>query len=371
MNKQKIIDALFDKYNGQCCHCGRPLTYETAVIDHKFPTNLGGSNKMENLRLLCASCNAKLCNTNITEFEFQQYLKNTLENDKRFDNICSEVRHTTKEGQRFIFDISFTQEKNGFSKQFFVEVKMIHTATDANIEQMIRQVKSYQDYFPESNFILAVPIDLANKYRSQIEESGIILWDKYTLNLGIPDIALPNCAAPDTYDELLCRLKNCPAGWNDWQVYQKLVGDIINALFSPPLDSASEQNSDGNNANRRDFIMPNYAETGYWKYLRERYNAEFIPIDAKNSAEPICKEDVLQVAHYLKEKGLGLFGLIFSRIGTDESAIIHLKDVWQNENKMIVVLNDDDIEQMLLNKQSHIDPSRLIIERIQEFRQSI
>ena len=79
----------------------------------------------------------------------------------------------------------------------------------------------------------------------------------------------------------------------------------------------------------------------------------------------------MQVAHYLKEKGVGLFGLIFSRCGGDPSSEIHLRDIWQSENKMIVILSDNDVEQMLLGKQRGNDPSRIIIEKIQEFRQKI
>jgi len=38
---------------------------------------------------------------------------------------------------------------------------------------------------------------------------------------------------------------------------------------------------------------------------------------------------------------------------------------------MIVILSDNDVEQMLLGKQRGNDPSRIIIEKIQEFRQKI
>lgn len=208
-------------------------------------------------------------------------------------------------------------------------------------------------------------------YRQRVKTAGITLWDSETLRLGVPDIALPVCAAPDQYDELIAKLKQCRPGYEDWQVYQKLVGEILFALFCPPLDPVSEQNSDANYANRRDYIIPNYSEYGHWMYLRDRYKAEFIVVDAKNSAHEIGKDDILQVAHYLKEKGVGLFGLIFSRCGGDPSSEIHLRDIWQSENKMIVILSDNDVEQMLLGKQRGNDPSRIIIEKIQEFRQKI
>ncbi|MCI9553629.1 MAG: hypothetical protein HFE94_08870 [Acutalibacter sp.] len=194
------------------------------------------------------------------------------------------------------------------------------------------------------------------------------MWDSETLRLGIPDIALPVCAAPDLYDWFIDKLKHCQPGYENWQVYQKLVGDILSVLFCSPLDAVSEQNPDANRANRRDFIIPNYADCGYWPYLRDRYKAEFIVVDAKNSAKKFEKDDILQVAHYLKEKGAGLFALIFSRCGVAESGENHLRDIWQNENKMILILDDSDVEQMLLSKQGGNDPCQLIIEKIQEFR---
>lgn len=43
----------------------------------------------------------------------------------------------------------------------------------------------------------------------------------------------------------------------------------------------------------------------------------------------------------------------------------------EQEGKMLVVLSDSDVEQMLLNKQKDIDPCRVIIEKIQEFRLKI
>ena len=372
MNRKQAFDALFEKYNGCCSHCGKALTNEEAVVDYIFPARYGGSDRIENLRLLCNSCNMLLSKSNkVMEVEFQQYIQRILQNDKRFQNIKTDTRYCTADGQRLIFDITFTKNVCGKEELFVVESKMITTATPDRIDQIVRQMKHYQASFPNMNFVIAVPIPLANDYRIQIKSSGLILWDQETLKFGIPDITLPINAAPDIYDDLLHKLKNCPAGWDDWKVYQKLVGDILAALFCPPLDSVSEQNADGDNANRRDFVIPNYAEHGYWKHIRERYKAEFIPVDAKNSSEPVGKDDILQVSHYLKEKGLGLFGLIFSRIGLNDAAMIHLKDIWQNENKMIVVLNDNDVEQMLLNKQNGYDPARLIIERIQEFRQKI
>ncbi len=371
MKRKELISKLIERDGNTCCNCGRLLNDDTATIDHVFPARFGGTNFLGNLRLLCKHCNCTLAGFELSEKKFQDYLLNFLNQDSRFHNIQSNVSLNTPSGQKIMPDIMFSRTINGKTEQYIIEVKHMLSATDSSVNLACKQITYYKALCPDFHFILAVPTALAQEHQQQINALGISLWDREVLRLGVPDVALPVGSAPDLYDELITRLRQCEPGKETWLVYQKLVGDILYALFSPPLELPSEQNSDADYKNRRDYVIPNYAEHGYWAYLRERYHAEFIVVDAKNSANFVNKSDILQVAHYLKEKGLGLFGIIFSRIGTDESAELHLMDIWRDENKMIVVLNDNDVEQMLLNRQNEIDPCRIIIEKIQEFRQKI
>lgn len=368
-----IFEELWKKSGGRCMRCGKPLTEEDeAVIAHIFPQQYGGTDRIENLRLLCEKCyGVSADHYRFNESLFQQYLQQLLLHDSRFENVRTDVRINTSSGQKVIFDLMFSRTMNGAEQQYVVEVKGLSAATSQRVESAIQQLDYYKRIYPQAHFILAVPTLLAKKYRQRVRAAGLALWDSEILRLGVPDLALPVCAAPDRYDRLIYQLSQCKPGYEDWQIYQRLVGEILSVLFCPPLDPVSEQSSDGYNANRRDFIVPNYSSKGYWLYLRDRYQAEFIVVDAKNLDGHVKKDDILQVAHYLKQGGAGLFGIIFSRHGIDEKAEIYLRDVWLQERKMIVILDDDDVEQMLLNKQGGNDPCRIIIEKIQEFRLKI
>lgn len=369
MDRRSVLTELLDKSGGRCMHCGMELSNDAAVIEHIFPRRYGGSDRIENLMVVCRNCNSFLAGHSFpTETVFQQYLQNLLLHDPRFDNVCIDKQIAIVNGQKIVVDIAFSKTTRGQEELYIVEVKSLLAATANGIAAAIRQLEHYRSICPNAHFILAVPTLLAEEYRQCVRAAGFTLWDSEMLRFGIPDMALPVCAAPDIYDELIDKLSRCQPGYENWQVYQKLVGEILTALFCPPLDAISEQNADANRANRRDFIIPNYADCGYWPYLQRSYKAEFIVVDAKNAASAVEKDDILQVAHYLKEKGAGLFGLIFSRCGVAESAERHLQDIWQNENKMIIVLSDSDVEQMLLSRQGGNDPCRLIIEKIQEFR---
>lgn len=48
-----------------------------------------------------------------------------------------------------------------------------------------------------------------------------------------------------------------------------------------------------------------------------------------------------------------------------------LSGIWQLENKMIIILDDNDIEQMLIEKMNNREPEKIIRQKIEDFRLSI
>lgn len=100
----------------------------------------------------------------------------------------------------------------------------------------------------------------------------------------------------EEYKQKINELRECESGIKNWGQYQKLVGEIIELLFFPNLSMQIYQSYDQRRINRRDFIMPNYDMNGFWCFIRQRYNAEYIVIDAKNSTNGVTKQDILQIA---------------------------------------------------------------------------
>ena len=147
---------------------------------------------------------------------------------------------------------------------------------------------------------------------------------------------------------------------------------MLELLFCKTLSSPLMQSSDFFKNNRRDFVLLNATyENTIWRFFRERYAAEYIIVDAKNSDKPITKQDVLQMSHYLKEKGAGRFGIIISRKGLGKSSQIALRDTWIDEGKMIVVLDDTNVETMLKAMRSKNDPAEILRQKVAELRLSI
>lgn len=166
---------------------------------------------------------------------------------------------------------------------------------------------------------------------------------------------------------LLKELDECTPGKAQWSIYQKLIGRILEHLFCPPLEVPLSESPDESGINRRDYILANFAEQGFWNYLRTRYGADYIVVDAKNYIGKIKKRDILQMANYLRPHGAGMFGLIISRNGGDNSARVTAREQWGYHQKLIIVLEDKHCIAML-NAAPSGGASAVLAKQIQDFR---
>jgi hypothetical protein len=92
-----------------------------------------------------------------------------------------------------------------------------------------------------------------------------------------------------------------------------LASDQRGAIDYPDADilkPAIPQSCDTPNANRRDYILPNYSLDGeFWQFMRVHYDAHYVVAEVKNLSRPPGKAEILQVANYLNPHGTGLFAL--------------------------------------------------------------
>ncbi len=280
-------------------------------------------------------------------------------------------------------DIVFYRHTKTGKEIVFAEVKIARLFTESRVLQCIQRLHSYLKKEPTAKLAFVTPGDLPRNYVKLIQENHIELWDRaYIAKEFSVQIQSTQPASfknffqlepeEDKFDLLIRRLRGCPAGTSDWGKYQSLVGEVLETICCPPLKPPMPQKNDGAKKNRRDYILANYSrEKDTWEFLRDRYDADYIVVDAKNSGKCITKQDVLQIANYLKRNGTGLFGIIIARKGTNSTSDYAIREMWLYEHKMIVVLNDDDLEQMILARKNGADPAELILKKIEYFRLSI
>jgi len=383
-SRQEIIAEWIKRNGDRCPICGLPLDPKSCTIDHIIPRTFGGGDEIGNLQLLCGHCNRVKADKPFLGYQFEEYIKRLLNANGKYSVV---TKYISVDGRIIDADIVFEKETNHGKDLFIAEVSIASSFTEEKVSQIIKRLLDYKEILPSVNAVLITPSELSKKYIEQINNNGIVLWDKEFLAQEFSaqiieeepssfraffDLPAETIADVDEHQKLIDRLNACPAGWDSWVDYQNLVQNILEFLFCPPLNSPIPQSNDKNKKNRRDFILSNYSnKRDIWEFLRDRYDADYVVVDAKNSAKSISKNDVLQIANYLKQKGTGLFGIIIARKGTNSSSENTLRDVWIHDQKMIVVLNDVDVEQMILDKKNGEDPAKLILKKIEDFRLSI
>lgn len=249
------------------------------------------------------------------------------------------------------------------------------------VDEVIAQLVRYGAARPGVQLVLALPGRLAELDVARLRQFQIELWDAdaighmFSSQLGASPAHIAAAFTPsgstETPTELLLReLRDCEPGKPQWSVYQQLVGRILEHLFCPDLNVPLSESPDESGTNRRDFILANFAEAGFWNHMRQRYAADYIVVDAKNYVGKIKKREILQMANYLRPHGAGLFGMIFTRVGADASARITAREQWAHYQKLVLILDDSDCTAML-NASGAGGATAVLTRVIQDFRLSM
>jgi len=359
---------------GKCSICG--TTDAPLVRHHIIPRSMGGRNHPDNLLLVCPNCDRWIGDP--SELRFARFLRALLERSPKFSNVAFDARLGESKLRPDI-----VADQPGTGRKLIIECKNFPVLTGSRLVGALAQLKDYLKVAEGGRGVLAFPGYADDETLGKIAGEQIDLWDLKTLaSLFKAEIEQINDpvfsrmfrgteARRSLEDDLIKQLRECPPSNEGWLQYQKLIGRILSHLFCPPLTSSLVEHSDFSSTNRRDFIFPNYAVDGFWLFLRTRYAADYIVVDAKNGKGKIQKAHVLQVANYLKEHGVGKYGMILCREGADRGATVTLREQWALHQKLIVVLTHREIEEMLLAKAALGDPSSTIGDYIQRFRLSM
>lgn len=103
-------------------------------------------------------------------------------------------------------------------------------------------------------------------------------------------------------------------------------------------------------------------------HVRNTYEAHFVVVDAKNYSGPVKKRAVIDIGNYLTKHGTGLFGILVTRNSSDRGADITRREQWFMHQKLIIIINDDDLRQMWTMAENGDDPAQHILQKIEDFR---
>jgi hypothetical protein len=273
---------------------------------------------------------------------------------------------------------------------YIIEVKRVTPLTEIRLEDTREQLIRYRaaalhKYRGRTvRSVLVVPGVFSTEKIESLTAVGVEVWDKAWLGAAIQGEPLwhyKGQAPPHSPSSSQSQIEHCKKlrselsaikpGLRAWSKYQKICMEIWEVLFYPELSRPINESTNETGVNRRDFVVPNYAADGFWAFMRNHYRADYVVVDAKNLSGHVSKSHVLQIANYMTRSGTGLFGVIMTRRGTDRSAQYTRREQWVLYNKMLLILDDDDVIQMLDNVIGGDDPSLVIRQKVEDFRLSL
>ncbi|WP_164707455.1 hypothetical protein [Metapseudomonas otitidis] len=203
-------------------------------------------------------------------------------------------------------------------------------------------------------FSSKVSVDAENEVLSL--ESSILVRDSYDLEID-----------EKISESYIQRLKEIPLGKNGAKDYENLGCAIFKYLFEKDLLGWREQLNTADGLNRYDYVCRIKETNSLWQFLIQNLNSRYIVIEFKNYAQEIGQEQVLTTEKYLLDKALRKFAIISSRKGKSENAQKMAQGAMRESGKLIVILEDDDLVQMLQMKDSGSDPADYLFNLIDDF----
>ena len=172
-----------------------------------------------------------------------------------------------------------------------------------------------------------------------------------------------------TAAELLTELDACPVGRPGWQQFEEAARAILEHGLVPPLQAPHIQPRSLSGIDRRDAIFPNREMTPdtIWGKLYCELAARMILVEFKNyDTLDVGKAEVDQTRNYLT-RTIGRFGIICCRRPPDGQALLRRNQVFTQDQKVIVFLDEAKLRELVHMKERGDDPSLLIMEQVEMF----
>jgi hypothetical protein len=153
--------------------------------------------------------------------------------------------------------------------------------------------------------------------------------------------------------------------------YQCLVLEILHFLFHTELIEGKMEVKTYEGTERRDIIFTNDANQPFWTYVRNEHAAFLLMFETKNTRK-LAPAHLNQTNTYLGDR-LGRLGFIVTRNpatpAQQRKAFLIYND--SNPRKIILMLSDNDLRDMLNMKCHGQDPTRFVQNLYRQFRQSV
>lgn len=162
-------------------------------------------------------------------------------------------------------------------------------------------------------------------------------------------------------------LRTLHRGRKTWRRYEHLCDRILQYLFSDDLLGWHKQKRTDDGLSRFDYVCRVKPTTDFWRFLVDQVGSRYILFEFKNYAKAIKQGQILTTEKYLLDKGLRRAAIVLTRVGAHESAMAMTQGAMREAGKLILVVDDQSVCEMLQMKDRGEDPTDLLFSLADDF----
>lgn len=209
--------------------------------------------------------------------------------------------------------------------------------------------------------------ELVEKHPDVLPTMGRLKGHRLELATQMDSLKSPIFDAQSFAARLTRELKNVPPGKDGWRDYEKVGTRALTELFEPALGAPDVQSRSEDGLDIQDAVFPIRADSPPWALVRAEYQSRFAVAEFKNHVGEVGQKQVESLAQYLWKKAYRSFGILVSRKGPDQSAMTARRRAWVEQDKLIVILKDEDLIDMAQMWDEDEDPFQVINAQLEEF----
>ena len=144
-------------------------------------------------------------------------------------------------------------------------------------------------------------------------------------------------------------LSDIEEGADKSKEYEVLLEKIIKDIFSNELTLFQRQSRTEDGINIFDMIckIKNGINDDFFTIVEKYYKTKYILFEFKNYSDVIKQGQICTTEKYLFETALRKVAIIITRHGIDKNGMKLAKGILRESGKLIIVLNDEDVKEMI------------------------
>ena len=275
------------------------------------------------------------------------------------------------------------------NESIIVEVK---NSLDLDSQKIKVYINEFQELKKQGFKIILVVYNNVIKYRMDLFENVAIILDisniLYIIKdniilknelMGILDYSIENIELKEPKIDIQLKhneeieeenrisiLNSIGTGKNCFKIYEKFCVDALKYLFLDTLDLWEEQNKTDDGLNIFDLIckIKNNIDDDFFVIIEKYFKSKYIIFEFKNYDEPISQYEICTTEKYLYKTALRKVSIIITRRGINNNGDKMVKCILRETGKLIIILDDDDLKNMIELKEKGENPSLVLTNKL-------